>query len=441
MKKIFSAFVVIMAFAFLLVGCTAGLVLPASDARVKGNGGFVVQKGEYVYFANGYIETSSLGTLAENDGSSKEYSIYRVKTSDYLNGAMTYDEDGYPENVEKIADKIAGFENSGMFIVGDYLFFGSPNVHKTNRNEDRFDLVTIFSVKLDGSSFKELYTTADYTDGDFSIVEVNQTNYLLTFEGDKIIRQTISEGRISNKVNLAENVTSTILVDEIQSSFDHDIYFTTDRSETDQELGLTGNILKKVNIASANITSFENPVGQTVTLVSQTNSKLVYKSKTTNDTESLFVKSLTGADQQLSYWAGEQVFFLGYEIDNSLKPMVYVSQNKLLMQEIGSLQTEILVDANVTILFTSGDYVYYSTEEGISRISYKDKVVQAVSTTANTSEFDFDGRYIYVFTTVTDSIVQVKYIHRVDTYAVDQNAAQDLKLVGYVLPEHRPSEE
>lgn len=441
MKKLFSALVFVMAIAFLLVGCSTGLVLPPNNAIIKGNGGFVVQKGEYIYFANAYTTVSSLSADVKNDGSSKEFSLYRVKVSDALNAVITYDEEGFATGVEKIADKIAGFDNAGMFIVGDYLFYGSPNVHKTSRNEDRFDLVTIFSVKLDGSEHKELYTTADYTNGDWTILNVDNKSYVITYEGNNIIRQEISNGSFKNKTTLVSNAISTILVDEVKYDFDKDIYFTTERSQEEKDLGLTGTILKKVNVSSGQITSFDNPVGETVTLINHVNSKLIYKLTKSNVTDSLYVKSLTGADIRLTYWAGTQVFFMGFDIDNSQKPVVYVSQSKLVMQNINSFEIEILVDADVTILFVNGDYIYYSTGSAISRISYKDKVVQEVIETTEADKVDFDGRYIYVFTTLDNPLIETKYLHRVDTYSIEQNTTRVLKPVGFVLPEHKENEE
>lgn len=442
MKKVLSALVlIILSFAFVLVGCASGLELPPSNASVKGNGGFVVQKGEYIYFANAYTGYATLASDVSN--SDKQYNIYRVKVSDYTNAIVAFDEDGFAKGVELIASKVAGFENSGFYIVGDFLYFASPNTHKTNRNENRFDLVTIFSVKLDGSSQKELYTTSDYTNGDWSVLQIGNKAYLLTVENDKIIRQEVKNGKISGKTTLADDVLSAKLVREVTSDFDKKIYYTTNLDKERTELGFSGNVLKNVDIESGKVTKYSNSTGETITILKQQNSKLFYTVLATGSVTKLYVKSASGADRKISDWTdATKLFFLGYNNDSSAKPVVFVSQSKLVMQTFDSMELTVLVNENVTPLFTSGDYVYYSTSTGISRISYKTKVAEVIATaTFQSGVFDFDGRYIYVFKTVEESESTTKYIHRIDTFTFEQNGSQEIKPIAFVLEDDKPKDE
>lgn len=442
MKKILSVLVLmVLAFAFLLVGCSGGLDMPAANALVKGNGGFVVQKGEYIYFANAYTGYATLGTGVSN--SNKQYNLYRVKASDYTNGVVSYDEDGWAKNVELIASRVVGFENSGFYIVGNYLYFASPNTHKTNLNENKFDLVTIYSVKLDGSSLKELYTTADYTNGDWSVLSVGSKAYLLTVEKDKIIRHNVKDGSLSNKTVIASDVVSAKLVDEISSDFDKKVYFTTNLDKERTELGLTGNVLKSVDIESGVVTAYSNMAGETIAILQQQHGKLFYTVKTANSATKLYVKSASGADAKISDWTdATKVFFLGYENDLSNKPIVFVSQSKLVMQTFDSMQPTVLVDEDVTPLFTSGDYVYYSTSTGISRVNYKTNVAQLVlNADFQSGVYDFDGRYIYAFKTIADSQSTTKYIHRIDTFTFEQNGIGEAKPISFVLESDKPSKD
>lgn len=443
MKKVLSALVLmLMAFAFVLGGCGASLVMPATNACVKGNGGFVVQKGEYIYFANAYTAYATLGQ-AENPVSStdQKYGIYRVKTSSFTNGSMTFDEDGYPQHVEKIVSKVSAFENNGLFIVGDYLYFASPNTHKTNRNENRFDLVTIFSVKLDGTSMKELYTTEDYTNGDWTVLSVSGKTYLITRENTSLIRHELNNGNISNKTTLADNVSASILVNEVSSEFDHFVYFTTGRTEAEAELGFSGNILKKVNIATAAILSDNNAIGTTITILNQQHGKLFYTTKTSNSATKLHVKSLTGADKLLSEWTdATNLFFFGYENDNSSKDIVFNSQAKLVTQSLDSAALSVLMNSEVTPLFVSGDYVYYSTASNISRISYKERQTTQVVVELEYQKgaVDFDGRYVYVFAKVQGSESAIQYLQRIDTFALDLGNEAKSNIVAFVAEEDRP---
>ena len=54
---------------------------PNADDVVYGNGGLTVQKGDYLYFVNGYIDTSSVGET-NNYGDIDQSAIYRVKLTD-----------------------------------------------------------------------------------------------------------------------------------------------------------------------------------------------------------------------------------------------------------------------------------------------------------------------------------------------------------------------
>ena len=70
MKK-FGTLVLVLLFSlcFILTGCSAPLKMPTNYENVTSNGGFVVNVGNYLYFANGYKSYSSLKTASDNSGS------------------------------------------------------------------------------------------------------------------------------------------------------------------------------------------------------------------------------------------------------------------------------------------------------------------------------------------------------------------------------------
>ena len=99
MKKlttILGAF--LLCVCFLFAGCSPTLTMPTGD--IKSNGGSSVVIGEYVYFANTYLSTSSLKTGDNDESNVKHNAIYRVKTQ---NGLTTKDDNGNVENVEKVS--------------------------------------------------------------------------------------------------------------------------------------------------------------------------------------------------------------------------------------------------------------------------------------------------------------------------------------------------
>lgn len=431
MKKFSSVLIMLlMAVAFVLTGCGTSIVMPSSDAKVFGNGGYVVQKGQYIYFTNAFTNYSNLSSGVSNGDKNKEFGIYRVKVSDTINATITYDENGYSKNVEKIVSKLSGFENSNLYIFGDYLFFSSPNMHKNNKNENKFDLISIFSVKLDGSGLKELYTTPSYTNGDWTVLTIENTNYLITREGQEIVRHTIAKNVLKDRTVIATDVVNAILPDNFTSNLDKTIFYTTNRTKVEQEeYGYTGNVLRKVNIHTKEKSSFNNPQGETVTLLTQQDGRIFYKKKTVAEQiENIFMFD-GNAETQLTYYTDAANLFYLAQSD----VLVYNSNSMLVMKE-ASKSPVALVSENVTPILVNGDYVYYTAESAIKRISVKDKQEQVVvEGTFETKKFDFDGRYIYLFNTLTDSSTETKYLQRIDTFAIEQGSEKVLRPVGFVL--------
>jgi hypothetical protein len=442
MKKV-SRYVVLMviSLAFILTGCGGGIVMPKADAKVYGNGGTVVQKGEYLYFTNAYTPYSSLESEVSNGESNKEFGIYRVKLSSINNATVDYNENGFAENVEKITPTLSGFENSGLYIVGDYLFFASPNMHKTSKNENKFDYITLFSIKLNGSGLKELYTTKSSENVKWKVYEISDKNYLVTVEGDKVIRHEISKNKLVNKTVLVEDAKSVMLPENIISDFDKDIYYIKDfTQEQKEELFLSGDVFEKVNLVSAQKTIINQVSGQTTSLLMFENSRLVYKNvNSISGEEGIYVLGQASNAMRISYLPEGKTnfFFMGDE-----KPLIYKSNSKVWMHFLTlenktdqpNNDPEVLIDQDATVHFVVGDYVYYSAGEKLNRISYTNKEVQnIIEGTVESKNIDFDGRYIYLYKTLDKAESQTNYLNRVDTFSVETSKEAKFEVIGFVL--------
>lgn len=447
MKK-FSKFLFLfaLAFTFVLVGCSAGLSMPTQNARVYGNGGSVVQKGEYIYFANAFTPHSSLsdGSVKTSDS---QFGIYRTKLTSENNAEIGFDENGFAKNVELVSSKLAGFESLGMYIVGDYLFFASPNTQKTSSNQNRYDLVTFFSIKLDGTNFKELYTTfsgestlpAALAKVEWKIYTAENQNYLVTVEGSKIIRHTINGNSLQAKTVLADDVNKTILPKEIATDFDKDIYYVANFSQEDTDNGATGTILKSVNLVSKETVVLSSVYGETIEVVANSNSRMFYTVKSSNNTkEGLYVLGQTTSALKIaSTTSRTSLMFMGEG-----KPLVFVSGSKVYVQnlvrnnmpEVANFDFEVLIDSSATILFVDGDYVYYTNGSALMRISYQTKQPQTIiSAEFDASNVDFDGNYVYAFKTLENAESSVKYLHRVKVLTVETSEEASFDVVGFVL--------
>ena len=412
-KKLSIILSILLCVCFLFAGCSGPLEMPQGD--VTSNGGAVAIKGDYIYFANTYVDYT---TLSGNDNQEKNVehnAIFRIKTDEY--GFTTKDDDGRIKDVEKVYSKIAGFNNSNMFIVGDYLYFTSPNIHKDKSGADKFDLTTLFRIKLDGSEFKEILTT-ESSQGKFYLATWN-TPYLLIFDNNKV-----------SKLELKNNLSApTVLLNDVEDCVFPSqpgqitrLFYTKAVSEEESKVGITGNYLYKYNLALGESVQLGKPVENKITLVAFENNTLYYKLADEFGLALYYSSKLFdgfGADQVCWTIFGEQD---GEDAISNFKVIdennvVYNAQSKLYLSTKGegeSANYSILVDGDASIELVSGDYVYYKTESGVSRISYKDKVEQSVATLSDiqSGNMKVAGEYLYFYAKINASETGVYYMHR-----------------------------
>ena len=423
MKKRLSIILsILLCVCFLFAGCSGPLEMPKGD--VTSHGGAVAIKGDYIYFANTFVDYTTLSGNDNQQSNVEHNAIFRIKTDEY--GFTTKDDDGRIKDVEKVCSKIAGFNNSNMYIVDDYLYFTSPNIHKDNTGADKFDLTTLFRIKLDGSDFKEILTT-ESSQGKFYLATWD-TPYLLIFDNNKVSKLEIKNNLSSPKV-LIEDVEDCVFPS--QPGEITRLFYTKAVSEAETAAGITGNYLYKYNLALGESTQIGKPVGNKITLVAFENNTLYYKLEDEEGLALYYSSKLFdgfGADQICWTVVGEQD---GEDAVSNFKVIdennvVYNAQSKLYLATKGagySANYSILVDSDASIELVSGDYVYYKTADGISRISYKDKVVQSVATLADiqSGNMKVAGEYLYFYAKINSSETGVYYMHRASIRSIALN--------------------
>lgn len=190
-KKILFVLALIFAFSTILFACNAISLSsgPNTTDTVLGNGGSAVVKGDYLYFANAYIDFAELTSVNDNkydsDSEFTNYGIYRTKLG--TDGKVELDDDGVPQNVEIISYNIGGYSYSGLYICGDYLYYSTPYTGSTSgsASETVTGLVRFDRVKLDGTGHQELYKTTSYSsECDYGVVYINGTTYIVVQDGD-----------------------------------------------------------------------------------------------------------------------------------------------------------------------------------------------------------------------------------------------------------------
>lgn len=434
-KSIKYVLALVLCLCFVLVGCTPKLEMPKGN--IDSNGGSVVMVGDYVYYANTFVDYSSLSGNANEDKTTNQNALYRVKTDEF--GYTTRDDDDFIENIEKVTTKISGFNNSNMFVVGNYLYFTSPNAHKNKKGEDLFKLTTLFRVKLDGTGRQEILST-ETTQGKFFLV-TEETPYLLVFDNSKIIKLTIGD-----KLGKIETLVSDVLDVVFPTNYGKldAFYYTTDISEQDKTAGLSGNYLHKFDLTNNNQSLISRNERETISLVAFEDGKLYYKRLDAETKDSLYYSNT----MQETFENGEKVLTAVGETTSKDSTTDVISKFSIINEDnyvfeynkkiMLNTETTPLVNEEAKIEKIYGDYVYYSTSKGLFRISYKDKKVQTVAEISNIKQgegaVDIAGEYVYFYAKTANNSTDTYYCHRANNKIIEDGRTK-VECIAEVLDE------
>ncbi len=284
---------------------------PATTDTVYGNGGIAVQKGDYLYFTNGYIDTSDVGTTNEY-GKVEQSAIYRVKLNQ---GKVTeknveYDDEGVKKtdkkqelnDLEIIVPKVAGFEYSNLFIFGDYIYYTTPNHLKDGDLKVMSSYLHFYRARLDRSGGIDLIydSKAENTKVTMTMYQIGDTVYQLVKDDTKVVLTTIKGNSREQKV-LTEKATSVAMPKytnstDIVATIDHKIYFT-ETLENEANSSVTGTVLK----------AFDLNTKETATILSEENA--TYSIKGTSGEYLYYTKEISANPSQAPYV---------YALDNTL---------------------------------------------------------------------------------------------------------------------------
>ncbi len=469
LKKISVAIVFVLFVCIaILSGCGGSpIVLPNKNDPVIGNGGLTVQKGDYLYFVNGYYSKSNLSTTSIDDndfGNVLNGSICRTKLGN--NGKIEKDEKGFLTNVEVIVPKLVGFEQGGFYIFGDKLYYLTP-VNKTDKSGTvKNELTEISKINLDGTKQEIVYETENEVNAsNIQFSYVNGEVHIAVLDGTNLV---YINGNTKKSVKVAENVTSFAMgqkeayydstlaknVDE----FANNIYYTRNASE-DETSNLTGNVVASYNITSKEetILNFDN---NTFAIVDCKNGSLYYN-KTDSVVGSTYLAKMplnktfdVTNEIKLLYASYTTVYIADFDSNATNENFVITSDgSKLKVHYIENgkfSQSKEIANGTITILSVRGGQIYYlngdstnlyianikpnaNGEYEISSYSFEGKTLK----TDMAVNFDTDGRNMYFYVEYTsESGTQCYYLNRLDTLSLQQNA----EFMGKLTEEHMPAE-
>ena len=189
---------------------------------VKSNGGFAVEKGNYIYFING-VQSNS----ANNDyGTPVKGAISRIHKDDYA--ARNY------SKTDIVVPQIAYTTNyqAGIFIYGDEIYYGTPSTSKNADGAVQYQNLEMQSTKLDRSRTTAPYITFDDASYVYRFVEVEGTVYLIyVATGETLYDETSGVKNIhSLNTKTGKNTLLAYNVDEVmfdaEDKTNERIYYT-----------------------------------------------------------------------------------------------------------------------------------------------------------------------------------------------------------------------
>ncbi|HIZ24658.1 MAG TPA: hypothetical protein H9812_04190 [Candidatus Gallimonas intestinigallinarum] len=221
MRKIFRKFSILAACSLLAASAASMAACgyqftplsegPSASDAVTSQGGFVVQKGDYVYFINGvetYTSDNTYGTPVKG-------ALMRAKMSD-IKAGINEAETVIPSLM------VAADYTSGIYIYGERIYYATPNNMGNTAGQVDNTYLDFRSTALDGSDMQFYFRIADNA-ALYRFVEVDGTVYVVYEEDDNLISYNTAAG---TSVTLAESTTAyTVNSKDVTDPY---IYYTMD---------------------------------------------------------------------------------------------------------------------------------------------------------------------------------------------------------------------
>lgn len=185
-KKLSVLIATILCVLLAFAGCQDSTKPLANvDGAVKsGNGSFLVEKGDYVYFINGKATISDSNKF----GDVEKGSLVRVKTSDLANPSKA--------TVETVIPKLMLTQNvdSGVYFYGDYVFYATPSDNKDKTGAVKYTNVEYFKFDLTtGKNSKEPIVTGKTNTTEYKYIEKGDNVYLAFTDSEQDGSSTVNK--------------------------------------------------------------------------------------------------------------------------------------------------------------------------------------------------------------------------------------------------------
>ena len=379
---------------------------PSKEDVVQGNGGMAVQKGNYLYYVNGFVGVEDEEN--ERNANFTHGALMLMKLD--ANGNIVTNEDNLLKDDYYItmSSRLSGFEATNLYVSGDYLYFtavcqedeGGESSGTWAKNR-----VDFLRIKLDKTSKVErVYVSqTKYSEVDFDYYTYNDNTFIVVYENGTYINE--DEGKEKTIVRVDCNAKkSTVVKENVSSAITNrggdNIFFVEQDSENSKYT------LNKYNIFEHKVTPYHvceesvtlELVGDNYAYVTYTNlgQKVLAK---VNENGPIIIKN---------YLASEAKFAISEMGDTVL----VIEGNKISV--VGGISIEDEDATSITVVgLTNGSVVYYDDSKDLKIASYTNGTIETIkeSLTFEDGYFDIaaDDAYMYFYKTVGSH----KYLHRI----------------------------
>ena len=417
---------------------------PSSADVISSNGGLAVQKGNYVYFVNGY---KSVKDITSKKDSYTVGALMLMKLGD--NGEVVTDDNGIlkDEYYISMSNALCGYEATNLYIHGEYLYFVSPCLENESGDKTWAKERVVFNrIKLDKTSkVEEVYSTGvKYDQLEYEYYEENGNLYVLAWEkGDSYYNSNGNNSLIKinatdkTSVKVANKVSSVVFAENSD-----EIFFVQDDSENSRYY------LKQYNIVSNEVTNYSSEE-KTFTAKFVANGK-VYITMAHSVGSSTDIKVSTIANKS----GFEMLHAYEGSADLSITPdgtaVVLVEENVITLVDNNKKVITINDADDVTAIdiigYINGCIVYYDTTEensNIKMVSYYNHInggdteIKTLAT-MDTFEEDYayfdlsdDNAYMYFYKMEGSNY----YLNRIK---INNNLGETEEMFGVYLTENAP---
>lgn len=439
-KKLLFLVAILFVFTLSVFGCGGATLSggPSLTDTVYGNGGSAVVKGDYLYFANAYYDYNKLGSndnKYDRDGQlQKNYGIYRIKLN--KNGVVDLNSKGVPTGAELLVPQVGGYEKSGLYICGEYLYYTTPySGYKQGESELTKGLLRFEKIKLNGDDHVILSEGEYTTECEYSINYVDGNTYITVFSDEKVnVIKSQSNGNkssykiASSVVDYCVENQETLKHNKATNNVNKYVYYTkksdnekyslyrkhlnggaeeTLISVSSDEITLEAVKNNRVYFKQANI--LKSSTFELNADVNVYTNIAIEKDATTNIVDYIIL------DDTLGY-AQDRGIVAVYTDSSAYYLYNYTTNGSQLLHTESKQINLVLTTGNEVLFQVAEDEKLYSIDFSDVQNINKKVVLNSFSATigeeeSSTTSFDYDGERIFYFAKAADTNEKLNYLH------------------------------